>query len=38
MTYQFYECEKQEWLEAHPDATPDEIMAAFIEIAKRLDL
>lgn len=33
-----YEQEKQSWLRNHPEATPDEIMAAFIKIARELDL
>jgi hypothetical protein len=36
--YQRYEIEKQAWVNAHPDATPQQIEAAFKAIASRLGL
>jgi hypothetical protein len=35
-TFQRYESEKRAWLNAHPDATPDQIEAAFRAIARKL--
>jgi hypothetical protein len=36
--YQRYEIEKRAWVNAHPDATPQQIEAAFKAIASRLGL
>jgi hypothetical protein len=36
--YQRYESEKQAWVNAHPDATPEQIEAAFKAIASRLGI
>jgi hypothetical protein len=35
-TFQRYEIEKSAWINAHPDATPEQIEAAFRSIASRL--
>jgi hypothetical protein len=34
--YQRYESEKQAWVNAHPDATPDQIEQACRAIARKL--
>jgi hypothetical protein len=36
--YRKYEAEKQAWLRAHPNATPEQIEQAFQAIARRLGI
>lgn len=36
--WQLYNQKKEEWLEAHPDATPEEIEKFCKELAKELDI
>ena len=38
MSFQLYELAKQEWLKANPNATPQEMQAAFVRIARKLGL
>jgi len=38
MNFHLYELAKKQWLNANPQATPQEIQAAFVRIARKLGL